>query len=97
MLNTAELLTEQMLFVAPVDGVSIGNNANKTTWRIDFKLEATPAQRAAAQAVVAAFNVTAEEQKLLAVEQAKKDTKTSLLSQLNKSVTVRDLLDLGLI
>ena len=86
----------QLAATAPIDGVAIGDSQNKSTWRIDFKPEATPAQRAAAQAVVDAFDVAAEEQKLLGVEQAKKDKKAALLSQPNKSVTVQDLVDLGL-
>lgn len=45
--------------VAPIHGVSIGNVDDKKTWRIDFKDEATPEQRAAAQAVIEAFDPVA--------------------------------------
>ena len=83
--------------VCPIEGVAIGRSNDKTTWRIDFAPEATTTQRLAAQAVVDAFDVAAEEQKLRDAEQAKKDKKTSLLSQPNKSVTIQDLLDLGLL
>lgn len=34
--------------VCPIVGVSIGRRCDKSTWRIDFRPEATEAQRAAA-------------------------------------------------
>lgn len=40
----------------PIDGVSIGKRADKSTWRIDFKAEATPEQRSQAAQIVAAFD-----------------------------------------
>jgi hypothetical protein len=83
--------------VAPIDGVSLGQIKDKSTWRIDFKPEATSAQRQAAQGVIVNFDVALEEKKLKDADQAKVDKKASLLSQPNKSVTVQDLLDLGLI
>lgn len=45
--------------VCPIDGVSIGDWADKSTWRVDFKEEATPGERAAAQGVVDAFDPSA--------------------------------------
>lgn len=96
-MRLAAVLNESILSVCPITGVSLGTRTDRTTWRIDFKPEATLAQRAAAQAVVATFDVAAEEQKLKAAEQAKNTKKAALLSQPNKSVTVQDLLDLGLI
>lgn len=42
--------------IAPIDGISIGNEADKRTWRIDFAPEATDAQKAAAKAFVASFD-----------------------------------------
>ena len=96
-MRLAAVLNERILSVCPITGVSLGTRTDKTTWRIDFKPEATPVQRTAAQAVVDAFDVAAEEQKLKAAEQAKNTKKAALLSQPNKSVTVQDLLDLGLI
>ena len=83
--------------VCPIQGVSVGTRDDKSTWRIDFKPEATVQQRADAQAVVAAFNVALEEQKLKDADQSKVDKRASLLTQPNKSVTVQDLLDLGLV
>jgi hypothetical protein len=41
--------------VCPVYGISFGDPANNTTWRIDFMDEATDEQRAAAQQVVDNF------------------------------------------
>lgn len=46
--------------VCPIHGVSIGRLDDKATWRIDFKDEATPEQRAAAIAVIDAFDPTAK-------------------------------------
>ena len=42
--------------VCPIDGVSIGHRDDRSTWRIDFREEATAQQRAAAQAVLDAFD-----------------------------------------
>lgn len=42
--------------VAPIDGVSVGSRADKSSWRVAFKPEATDEQKAAAASVVAAFN-----------------------------------------
>jgi len=56
-------LTNLVLAVAPIHGVSIDDEANKRGWRIDFKDEATPQQRAAAQQVLDDFDVAAEEEK----------------------------------
>ena len=95
--RTVVLLDQRLKAVAPVGGISIGDSRDKSTWRIDFKPEATAQQRADAQAVVAAFDVAVEEKKLTDAYKAKKDKRTLLLSQPNKSVTVQDLIDLGLL
>ena len=92
-----EVIHKQVAAVAPISGVSIGRLDDKSTWRIDFKPEATVQQRTDAQAVVGAFDVALEEQKLKDADQAKKDKKASLLTQPNKSVTVQDLIDLGIL
>jgi hypothetical protein len=52
--------------VCPIHGVSIGTLADKQTWRIDFKDEATSAQRAAAQGVVDTFDLAAAQAEELA-------------------------------
>ena len=41
--------------VAPIDGVSIGDKLDKSTWRVDFHPDATPAQKTAAQQAIASF------------------------------------------
>lgn len=41
--------------VAPIDGVAVGDPADKKTWRIDFMPTATKTQMAAAQSVVDGF------------------------------------------
>lgn len=51
-----EQLTKALGQIAPIHGVSIGRRNDKSTWRIDFKDEATAEQRAAAQAVIDAFD-----------------------------------------
>lgn len=43
--------------VAPIDGVSIKDEGDKTTWRIDYAAAATSAQRAAGDAVLAAISI----------------------------------------
>jgi hypothetical protein len=45
--------------VCPIQGVSIGNLADKATWRIDYDPAATAPQKQAAQAVITSFNVNA--------------------------------------
>lgn len=47
--------------VCPIYGVSVGNPADKSTWSIDFKPEATAPQRAAAQAAIDAFDLTQQQ------------------------------------
>jgi hypothetical protein len=42
--------------VCPIDGVSIGRQDEKATWRIDFKDDATKEQRAAAASVIRSFD-----------------------------------------
>lgn len=53
------VLDERIQAVCPIDGVAIGDPADKDTWRVDFKPEATAEQRAAAAAVMAAFDADA--------------------------------------
>lgn len=38
--------------VCPIDGISFANPSDKTSWRVDFKPEATDEQKAAAQSVI---------------------------------------------
>jgi len=92
-----EVATNKVSAVCPTHGISFENLLDKSTWRIDFRPEATAQQKLDAQAVISAFDVLAEEKKLKDADQAKVDKKAGLLLQPNKSVTVQDLLDLGLI
>lgn len=52
----AAALDQAIKAVCPIDGVSIGRAADKSTWRIDFADDATAEERAAATAVMAAFD-----------------------------------------
>ena len=52
-------LTDAIANVCPIDGVSIGNESNRASWRIDFKAAATAEQRAAAATVLASFDAEA--------------------------------------
>lgn len=66
--NLAGNLHAAIAAVAPIDGVSIGRRNDKSTWRIDFKPEATDMQRGAAHAALLAFDVAAAQ----AAEEAKR-------------------------
>lgn len=70
-MNIVEL-NQALKAVCPIDGVSVGQVADKSTWRIDFKPEATTEQRAAAQGVVDVFSTgqSAEEARQAAVDAA---------------------------
>ena len=48
-------LDHALAAVCSIHGVSIGRWNDRATWRIDFKDEATKAERAAAQKVLASF------------------------------------------
>lgn len=96
-MTITSLLHERIESVCPISGVSLGSHNDKSTWRINFRPEATPVQRAAAQTVLDAFDVATEEQKFLKAEGDKRVFKANLLAQPNKTVTIQDLLDLGLL
>jgi len=73
----AAKITEAVRAVCPIHGVSIGRKDDKATWRIDFKDEATPKQRADAKAVLDAFDVAAHD-----AEQAKAAHNSPILAQI---------------
>lgn len=50
-------LTDAISAVAPIHGVSIGRKDDRSTWRLDFKDEATANHRADAQATLLAFDI----------------------------------------
>lgn len=55
-MNSTSTLHIALEDVAPIHGVSIQSWDDKSTWRVDFKDEATKEQRDAAQAVVDDFD-----------------------------------------
>ena len=56
-----QTLTDRLRAVCPIVGVSIGTWADRTTWRVDYKLGATDTQRNAAQTILAVFNPSTED------------------------------------
>lgn len=92
-----EALDVKIKKVAPIDGVSIGQIDNKSTWRIDFKPEATPAQRRAAQGVVNGFDITVEQQKIKDKSDTKRALKDTLKADPTRKLSVQDLIDLELL
>lgn len=61
----ANSLHQSVSAVCPIDGVSIGRRADKSTWRINYGAGATEDQKAAARAVVDAFDALAPMKKEL--------------------------------
>lgn len=57
-MTTATKLDAAIKAVCPINGVGIGSKDDKSTWRIDFKDDATAEQRAAARAVLTEFDAT---------------------------------------
>lgn len=47
--------------VCPINGISIGNILDKSTWRIDFTVGATQNQKNAAQSILDSFDVNASD------------------------------------
>ena len=58
-------LHEAVAAAAPIEGVRVGKPADRATWSIDFRDEATDAERAAAQAAMDAWSEPAERRKVL--------------------------------
>ena len=52
-------LDELIKAVCPIDGISIKDWADKSTWRLDVKKEATPEQVERAKAVIMSFDPNA--------------------------------------
>jgi hypothetical protein len=89
----AQRLHQAVAAVAPVVGVSIGEETEKDTWQIDFAPEATEQQRAAAEAVIAELDPTAPvaeapslEQRVAAIESALAEAKATTEALLAKGV-----------
>jgi hypothetical protein len=58
-LDVAQSLHDKLLSVAPIEGVSISDESDKSDWRIDFKSSATEQQRKAAVDILENFDVEA--------------------------------------
>lgn len=58
-------LHETVAAAAPIYGVKVGKPDDRATWAIDFKDEATPEQRAAAQAAMDGWTEPVERRKVL--------------------------------
>ena len=56
-----ELIDKALKAVAPIHGCSFGKVEDKSTWRIDFKDEATQSEKDAAQLVVDNFDINAKD------------------------------------
>ena len=84
--------------VAPIDGVSIGRFNDKSSWRIDFKDEATLLERTAAQAVIVDFDLALAEREVSDAIIAAKAAKQRIRDLPdNTPVTAKDLREAGLI
>lgn len=59
----SSILHQQIAAVCPIDGISIGDPNDKTTWRLDFTKDATTSQKKAAQNIIDAFDSAAAEAK----------------------------------
>ncbi len=68
-MNNTEKLTKSLQKVADIHGVSIGHADDKSTWRIDFKDEATQEQKNLAMSMLAAY-VPMSAQQLKALDDA---------------------------
>ena len=89
-----KILDARIRAAAPIDGVSVGRLSDKSTWRIDFKPEATLPERQAARAAITSFNVTIEEQRIVAKREARRTSRDRIrLLPPDTSITVADLLD----
>lgn len=54
-MTLAAALHKALQASAPIDGVSIGNDADKSTWKIQFNAAATTQQKTAAQTALTSF------------------------------------------
>lgn len=62
--------------VCPIHGVSIGSESEPSTWAIDFRDDASPAQRAAAAQVLAAFDPTTPTHAMIDAERDRRIVET---------------------
>lgn len=50
-------LNSDILAVCPIEGISIGDFFNKSTWRISFSLSATDNQKTTAQQILDSYSL----------------------------------------
>lgn len=64
----------------PIEGVSIGDPANRGTWRVEFTAAATPAQRTQAATILTtvAIDAAAQQQQLYLLSSRQKDVLATL-------------------
>jgi hypothetical protein len=79
--NLANLLHSTVVSVCPIHGISIGRRNDKSTWRVDFKDEATLVQQQAARDILLAFDVMLAEREQ-AIEETRKAKRAALLEKL---------------
>ena len=87
--------------VAPIASVAIGRRDDTSTWRIDFRPEATDAQRLAANAALAAYdpsaptvgNVKAECQRRIIALTGTTDLISCIIKQSNANMRANELND----
>ena len=86
------VIDKRIKAVASIDGIGFPVLADKSTWRIDFKPSATLAHRTAAQAVVDAFDIAVEEQKIKNAKLAKEAAHARALTKLrNMGLTQKEV------
>lgn len=62
MMTIPTLIHNAVSAVCPIDGVSIGNFSDKTTWKVQFSASATSAQKIAAQTAINNFDIAGAQQ-----------------------------------
>lgn len=70
-------LHDAIAAVCPIDGVSMGDDGDRSTWRVSFADAATDAQRSAAAAVLASFDPTAPTREMV---DAERDRRVAVLT-----------------
>lgn len=78
-------LHKSILAACPINGVSIGNVADKSTWRIDFHQSATQDQKINAMLAVAKFDAIS----VVAKEKADADADMSARAELRNESTLK--------
>lgn len=78
-IGLAALVDTDVRAVAPILGVSLGDEADRSTWRIEFAPHASASQRAAAATVLAGFDLATVPARL-AAQQADLDSAQRLIA-----------------